>query len=363
MEKTRVAFIGTGRNPDRPSGRGYGMAYRHAAGYEALPDECEMVACADIVEENARAFAERFGVPHCYTDYHKMLAEQKPDLVSICTWPHLHEQMVLDCVEAGVPAVHCEKPMATSWGGAKRMTRAAAEAGTKLTFNHQRRFGKPFRKAKALLDAGEIGQLQRIEFTFGNLYDYGSHHFDMCGYFNDQVPGMWVIAQIDYSEENLVFGAHNENRALAWWQYRNGVYGHCFTCGQETDYIGAYNRLVGSGGVIEIAPVGEGMPMLRIKRAGSAEWEAIDCEGEHCHGPGYIERAIADVLHCLREGKTSELCAENALQATEIIFACWESSRRRGLMELPLDIEDNPLEQMVASGALKPRRKQAPKPA
>ncbi len=352
MATFRVAFIGTGSRK-KPGRTGYGMAYEHASGYRALGDACKMVACADIVEENAKAFAEHFGVPRTYTDYHKMLSAEKPDIVSICVWPHLHAQMVIDCAEASVKGVHCEKPMALTWGDSKRMAAACAESGAKLTFQH--RFGKPFRKAKALLDAGEIGRLLRIESGFGNLYDYGSHNFDMTCYFNGQVPCEWAIAQIDYRKESLIFGAHNENAAFALWKYENGVFGHTAT-GLGREAVGAYNRLTGTEGVIEIEPVGEGLPMLRIKRAGDTSWEAIDCEGEHCHGPGYNERAIADVVRCLQEGTTSELCAENALQATEIIFACWESARRRGLVELPLDIEDNPLEEMVATGALRPSK-------
>jgi hypothetical protein len=34
-------------------------------------------------------------------------------------------------------------------------------------------------------------------------------------------------------------------------------------------------------------------------------------------------------------------------------YACYESVRRRGLVSLPIDIEDNPLEDMVASGQLR----------
>jgi predicted dehydrogenase len=355
MAALRVAFIGTGRSPEKPSRTGYAMAYQHAAGYKALGAKCEMVACADIVRENAEAFAQRFGVPHIYLSYDEMLAKEKPDIVSICTWPHLHEQMVVDCARARVRAIHCEKPMATTWAGCKRMAKAAKDNGARLTFNHMRRFGKPFRKAKELLDAGEIGQLVRLESGFGNLCDYGSHNFDMCGYFNSQSPGVWVMAQIDYRTESLVFGAHQENAALALWKYENGVYGYQAT-GVGKDVIGAHNRLVGRDGVIEVGSAEEGAPVLRIKARGSAKWEAVDCQGEHCHGPGYNERGVADIVQALEKGTVSELCAANALQSTEIIFACWESSRRRGIVDLPLDIEDNPLAQMVASGALKPQK-------
>jgi len=356
MASFRVGFVGTGRKQEKPGRMGYAMAYQHAAGYAALGAKCDMVACADIVRDNAEAFAKQFGVPRIWTDYHEMLARENLDIVSICTWPHLHEQMVVDCAQAGVRAVHCEKPMATTWAGCKRMVRVCDETGVRLTFNHMRRFGKPFRKAKEMLDAGEIGRLVRLECGFGNLYDYGSHNFDMCGYFNDQSPGRWVIAQIDYRRESLVFGAHNENAALALWQYENGVHGYS-TTGLGLDVVGAHNRLVGTEGAIEVGPLGDHMPVLRVKRKGDVQWESVDCDGETCHGPGYHERGVADIVQALVEGKRSELCAENALQATEIIFACWESSRRRGIVELPLGIDDNPLEEMVASGALKPQKR------
>lgn len=352
MSTFRVGFIGTGKRPTRPGPLGYGMAHAHAAAYQRLAS-CEIVACADISKENAEAFAELFGARAIYTDYREMLAREGLDIVSICTWPRLHEEMVVAAAEAGVKGIYCEKPMADSWQGAKRMVEACERHGARLAFNHQRRYGAPFRKAKALLDAGEIGKLEQVAFGVGNLYDYGSHSFDLCNYFNDERPATWVIAQIDYRQESLVFGAHNENQAYALWQYDNGVYGVAST-GAGAGLVGCHNRLVGSQGVIEIGPVGEGMPVLRIRRHGQKDWEPIDCGGEDCHGPGYIDRAIADFVDKLAQGKDSELCGRNALRATEIIFAAWESARRRGRVDLPLDVEGNALEEMVAAGELRP---------
>ena len=259
---------------------------------------------------------------------------------------------------AGVKGIYCEKPMADTWRGAKTMVEVCDAHGVKLAFNHQRRYGAPFRKAKALLDGGEIGNLQEVSFGAGNLYDYGSHLFDLCNYFNDERPAKWMIAQIDYRHESLVFGAHNENQAFALWQYENGVHGVAST-GAGAGLINCHNRLVGDRGVIEIGPFGEGLPVLRIKRQGRTEWEAIDCGREDCHGPGYIERAIADFVEKLIRGEDSELCGRNALRATELIFAAWESSRRRGRVDLPLDVPGNALEEMVAQGELNPQRSSA----
>jgi len=359
----RVGFIGCGDERVKRSVKGYAMAYRHAPGYQALGDKCEIVACCDLVQERADRFAEQFGVARTYLDYHEMLEKEDLDIVSICTWMHLHEQMTVDCAEAGVKAVHCEKPMATTWGGCKRMTRVCQENGVQLTFNHMRRFGGPFRKAKELLDAGEIGDLLLMQYGESNLYDGGTHHMDMQGFFNGHQAAVWAIAQIDYSREMLVFGSHNENIAYGLWKYENGVFGQCLTGPRDAarTVVGAYDKLVGTDGAIEVGPFvdEDPRPLLRIKRKGSTEWENIDTEGEGLHGRSdeplaYHMRGIAHAVECLEKGTEPEHGARNALKATEIIFACWESARRRGLVELPLDIDDNPLVALVESGELKP---------
>jgi hypothetical protein len=68
--------------------------------------------------------------------------------------------------------------------------------------------------------------------------------------------------------------------------------------------------------------------------------------------PSYIDRAIEDIVGSLDVGTRSELAAANALQSTQIIFGAWESARRQGRVSFPLDIDDNPLEAMVGSGAM-----------
>ena len=107
-----VAVVGTGANPESPDSNGYAMAYRHARAYERL-DNCRLVACADIVVENARAFATAFDIPaqNVYEDYERLLAEVEPDVVSVCVPPMVHAEIVVGCAESGVVrAIHCEKP-------------------------------------------------------------------------------------------------------------------------------------------------------------------------------------------------------------------------------------------------------------
>lgn len=374
-----VGLIGTGANPNAPDNSGFAMAYRHAEGYRRL-DSCRITACADLVIENAQAFADRFGVPeqHVYTDYKEMVREVEPDIVSVCVPPVAHASIVIGCAESGVvKAIHCEKPMALTWGEAREMTAVAEANGVQLTFNHQRRFSRMFRKAKQILDQGRVGQLRRVEIGGENLYDYGSHLFDLCGFVTDQTPVEWVLAQIDYRDEDVRFGAHNENQAISHWGYDNGVHGLAST--GVGSLLDCQMRLVGSEGVLEIGR--ESGPPLRLWAAETKGWTTVDTGGDDLHGPvprrlqalaqsvagrvpgispgrfsssapTYIQRAIEDVVDSMAESRTSELDAENALQATELIFASWESARRRQRIDLPLEIVSNPLEEMVKDGVL-----------
>ncbi len=352
MGPFRIGFVGTGPDPDDPGPGGYAMAYRHADAYRSI-DGCELVACADIVPEHGEAFADANGIPETgiYTDHETMLAEADLDVVSVCTPPDVHEPIVVDCAGADLTAVHCEKPMADTWGAAKRMAAACRDNGVQLTFNHQRRFGKPFRQAKALLDEGEIGELEQVQFGAGNLYDYGSHSFDLCGYFADEAAPEWILAGLDYRTKEVYFGMHNANQAIAHWRYESGVQGMAAT-GSGASLVSAHHRLVGSDGVIEIG-VDDG-PSLRINRDSDAGWSVLNTEGEGVHGSIFIERALREVLRSVERGEPSTLRAENALRATELIFGAWESVRSRRRVDLPLEIEDNPLVSMIETGDLDP---------
>jgi predicted dehydrogenase len=373
----RVGFIGTGANPDDPSNDGYAMAYRHAAAYQRLP-QCELAACADIVPENAAAFADKHGIDerHIYEDYLEMLERANLDVVSVCTPPSAHAPIVTEVARSGkVRAIHCEKPIADTIGDAREMVRVCEEAGVALTINHQYRYGKPYAKAKELLDSGAIGDLRRFEFGHSTLFDMGSHFFDLCNWYNDYTPAEWMLAQVDYTEENRMFGVHNENQAIAQWRYENGVYGLAST-GRGDGFNEALFRIVGTEGELRIGgPEGA----LSMRQDGTG-WRTVDTGrdgawsntsgrvngmlkraasvlpgrlGRRIEPTAFLDRAIETaVVGALEDDEPSPLNARDALASQELVFAAWESVRRRGRVDLPLDIDDNPLSEMVEAGDL-----------
>ncbi|MCD6284306.1 MAG: alpha/beta fold hydrolase [Anaerolineae bacterium] len=358
MTTLKVGIIGTGLRHGTPGATGYGMAHAHAAGYEASPD-AEIVAVADINPVALKVFCDEHNVPRGYSSADEMLANEELDIVSICVWPHLHAPMTIKVAEAGVKAgkpikaIHCEKPMALTYGDAKKMVEVCDANNVLLTFNHMRRFGAPYRKAKALLKEGAIGELERLEAYTSNLYDWGTHWFDMLFFYNDETPVEWVIGQTEAKGSPLVYGVMMEGQGLSFFKYANGVAGLMVTgsksfYGQGAGFRsgGCGNRLIGSKGTIEVAV--EGGPELRIRSEGTGGvWQTIELEPGGLHGSHLHVEAIADLIDALRSGREPELSGHRALQTAELIFATYESSRRRGRVDLPLDIEDAPFSEML----------------
>ena len=347
----RHAIIGTGRPWKSEGATGFGMAHSHMHGFQQT-GKVDLVAIAEIREDNARLFLDKYGsAAMVYTDYREMLAREKPDIVSITTWPHLHAELTVAAAEAGVRAIHCEKPMATTWGDAKRMKAAADAHKTILTFNHQRRFLEPFQKAVEILRKGELGELLRIEAQCGDMFDWGTHWLDMMQYFNEEKPVEWVIGQIDSREEKRVFGAFSEGQGICHFKWTNGVRGLMIT-GHEARWDCAL-RVTGKNGTLEVM---WDMPALRVRVAGDADWRNIET-AEGIHGEVAIDRACADLVKALDEpGYKPLLSVDNAIKHTEVIFATFYSSLFRGRVDLPLTYDGSALIDMAASGAIGPER-------
>lgn len=344
MSTLRVGIIGCGRPLRSDGATGYGMAHWHAKGYAAAAD-CALVALSDVNLDNARAFQEQHGGERLYADYREMLAAEDLDIVSVCTWPGLHAEMVLAAAEAGVRAIHCEKPMAPTYAEAAAMVDACERRGVQLTFNHQRRFGSPFREARTLLQAGTIGQLLRLEASCSNLFDWGTHWFDMLFFYNGEQPAEWVLGQVDWRDGPTHFGVPMEGQGLSHIRFRNGVHGLLVT-GFDAGWE-AQNRLVGTDGVIEVGH--HGGAALRAWGKGQSEWRTVEVAGD-ADTLDLVPLGVRDLMEALRAGREPELSGRRALRATELIFATYESSRRGGRVDLPLDpAPDSPLRRAIAA--------------
>lgn len=349
-----VGFVGTGPDPENPTpGEGFAMAYRHAAAYDLL-DDCELHACADIELEHAKAFADKHGIAHerVFTDAEAMMRQAAPDIVSICTPVPTHAELVRACISANAPRmIHCEKPMATRWDDAREMVATADQEGVQLTINHQTRLSPIWQHVKSLIDEDIIGDVERIEVAPPELLDNGTHFIDRATMLLDDCAASWVLGGLDYRTLFKKYGAHNENQAISHWQWENGVAGLAAT-GQGQELIGVQTRVQGTHGTIEVTGSDPTDDPIRYSTPETTGWKTPTIPQAE-QSP--LHRTISHIIECFEAGTEPTVSASNALIATEIILGTYESVRRRGRVDLPLDIDDNPLTSLVESGELSPQ--------
>ncbi len=126
-------------------------------------DHGRCVALCDIYQPNLdRALQLMDGLPKAYTDYREVLADHNVDAVIIATPLFRHFEPARDALEAG-KHVFCEKsPVFTA--REVHALRAAVAAHPRLVFQTglQRRYSPFYQAAKAIIDAGLIGDVTHI---------------------------------------------------------------------------------------------------------------------------------------------------------------------------------------------------------
>lgn len=126
----------------------------------------EITACHTRSSERKEAFARKYGC-RPYPDYEAILEDPQIDAVVLTTPHSAHKDQVCAAARAG-KHVFVEKPIAVTLGDARACVQACEEAGVVLMVGHCWRRVASVQKAKALVDAGELGQITQAAGHFGN---------------------------------------------------------------------------------------------------------------------------------------------------------------------------------------------------
>src|SRR3954468_18652143 len=122
----------------------------------AQPDSM-VAAVASSNPERGRLYAEELGIPTACSSTADLLADPTIDAVYISTTNEWHEPQALAAIAAG-KHILCEKPLALSLDGARRMVAAADAAGVVMGTNHHLRNASAHRKMRDLVQDGAVGQ-------------------------------------------------------------------------------------------------------------------------------------------------------------------------------------------------------------
>ncbi|HHY47711.1 MAG TPA: Gfo/Idh/MocA family oxidoreductase [Firmicutes bacterium] len=193
MERVKVGIIGaTG-----------GIAPVHIESLRRL-GVVEIYGVASSSLERAQNIARRLGVPRAYGGYEELL--QDPDVVAVhnCTPNHLHFAINKKALESGKHIIS-EKPLARDASETLELARLADSTQTTAAVCFNYRYYPLVQEAKALIDAGEVGEIRFVSGTYlgdwffrgdvvnwrmraesgGSsrvLADIGTHWFDLVEY-------------------------------------------------------------------------------------------------------------------------------------------------------------------------------------
>lgn len=153
-ERFRVASIGLGR---------WARVLAAAAGRS---DELELVACFTRDPAARSAFSADHGC-RAAASMDELLADPEVDGVIVTVPNDAHAAVVSEAAAAG-KHVYVEKPIASSMADGLRIAAAVEKAGVRFMVGHSARMLAGTRRMRALLDAGELGQVSLAEANFSN---------------------------------------------------------------------------------------------------------------------------------------------------------------------------------------------------
>ena len=152
-KKLNVGLIGYGF-----MGRTHSNAYCKVGHFFDVPYDPVLRVVCGLEEKVAKAFAEQWGYESYTTDWHKVIEDDKVDVVDICVPNNVHAEVAIAAAKAG-KMILCEKPLARTGEEALPMVKAVEKAGVPnfVSFNYRRIPAVSL--AKQLIDEGRLGKI------------------------------------------------------------------------------------------------------------------------------------------------------------------------------------------------------------
>jgi predicted dehydrogenase len=172
-----------------------------------------VAAIASRTPQNARAVAERHGIPKVYDTWRELLDDESIQVLDIAFPPDQQLEIVEEAARRPhIKGILVQKPMAANYDEAVRLVEAANAGGKVLAVNQNMRYDQSMRALKTLLDRGDLGEpvLGTIEmraiphwqaFLEGTdrltLQNMSIHHLDVFRFLFGDPEGIFVSARTD----------------------------------------------------------------------------------------------------------------------------------------------------------------------
>lgn len=330
---------------------------RHLEAYQKNPS-VEVIAVADANPVLRATVQEQFRVSRGFDDLAGLLALDDLDAVSVCTPNFLHEPMTRQALAAG-KHVLCEKPLAATLEQGERLAVTARESDRVCMIGFGRRFREDSRAVKALIDAGDMGEIYHARAGWlrrrwnpsvrswflskelsggGPLIDLGVHMLDLSLWFMGNPKAVAVSGAVSHHfGTRLARGApvDVEDMADAYVRLENGA-----TVMLETSWYSFSGtgdqvscQLFGTNGGARIdSGVGGAPPVVEVF-VDHGEVPLVASPILVAPPPGSnptqvsFDREIDEFVAAIQEGRKPTATVEQALEILRILDAIYRSAK------------------------------------
>ena len=340
MAKTQVGLIGCGTIS--------GIYLKNRTRFETF----EIVACADIDLDRARARAEEYGVPRACS-VAELLADPEIGTVINLTVPQAHATVALAAVRAG-KSVYNEKPLTLSREEGRLLLDEARAQGVRVGCAPDTFLGAGLQTCRQVIDAGTIGTpVAATAFMLGHgpeswhpnpdfYYQVGGGPlFDMAPYYltaliNLLGPVRRVSGSARASFPTRLIGSepfrgqtitvNTPTHVATTLDFAAGPIGTLITSFD----IWAHNmpriEIYGSEGSLSVPDPNTFGGVVRVRRAGEDGWTDVPVTRPYDDNSRIL--GVADMVQAIQTGRPHRASGDLAYHVLDIMHAALESSEQ-----------------------------------
>lgn len=313
--------------------------------------QIEIVACADLNLEYAKARAEEFGIARACS-VNELISDPDVEILVNLTPPQQHAPVNLRILEAGKHA-YCEKPFAANRAEGREVMALAAKKGLRVGCAPDTFLSAPAQTARKLVDDGFIGQ------PFGGTAAFacpgherwhpnpdfyykkgGGPVLDMAPYYftvlvNLLGPAVSVVSSGKRTFAERVIGSElrkGEKISVETVTHNHSIIefanGATISALFSFDVQGIHDMplltLYGTEGNLSLPDPNWFSGELRVSRAGDDSWESLSLQHNY---EGARSLGVAELADAILNDRPHRASGSLAYHVFDLMLACEESAK------------------------------------
>lgn len=324
----------------------------------------EIVACADMVLDRAKAKAEEYGVPKALT-VEQLLADPDVEIVINLTIPKAHSEVALAVLESG-KHVYGEKPFTVNREQGLKVLDLARQKGLRTGCAPDTFFGGSHQTCRKLIDDGVIGEpIAATGFMMGHghkswhpdpgfyyaregggpLLDMGPYYVTALVNMIGGVRRVTGSARATFPQRTItsqpkkgeVITVETPTHISGTLDFENGAIATLVTSFDVWAHQHSNIEVYGTEGSMLVPdPNGFG-GVVKVKRMGETEWREVPLThgfAENSRGVG-----VADMALAIQENRPTRASGELAYHVLDVMLGILDASESGKHLELTSGVE------------------------